>query len=146
MTRGFTDVTEFEPVIGWELYQVTLDKYHVMFWFKNGHALLNIADSFSYRSKDGRINFTYKTEYVDGRSNEQTWLNLSRILRMPVSDIEIVSTRDLALRFENGDLLTVHDNPSTRSWWFCEYELDQTIPANKPLRWHASDIESDEDI
>jgi hypothetical protein len=34
MAIGFSDRFDFSPVIGWELYQVTIDKYHLMFWFE----------------------------------------------------------------------------------------------------------------
>jgi hypothetical protein len=35
MAIGFTQRFDFSPIIGWELYQVTIDKYHMMFWFEN---------------------------------------------------------------------------------------------------------------
>jgi hypothetical protein len=43
MVSGFRSAEDFQPVIGWQLYQVTLDKYHVMFFFENGWQLLNVA-------------------------------------------------------------------------------------------------------
>ena len=58
MAIGFSERFDFSPIKGWELYQVTIDKYHVMFFFENGHALLNVADSFSFCSADGSIHYT----------------------------------------------------------------------------------------
>jgi len=40
MTIGFLPDrvrTLREELLTWELYQVEIDKYHVMFWFENGH-------------------------------------------------------------------------------------------------------------
>ena len=31
MVLGFNESDDFSPVVGWELYEVTLNKYHVMF-------------------------------------------------------------------------------------------------------------------
>jgi hypothetical protein len=75
MAIGFTERLDFSPIIGWELYQVTIDKYHIMFWFEDEHALLNVADRFSFRSSDGAVNFLYEI-YGNQKS-----LNVDRILQ-----------------------------------------------------------------
>jgi hypothetical protein len=31
MAIGFSSRFDFSPIVGWELYQVTIDKYHVTF-------------------------------------------------------------------------------------------------------------------
>ncbi len=58
MVAGFDKAEDFAPVVRWELYQVTLDKYHVMFYFQNGWQLLDVAYSFSHSSADGSVNYT----------------------------------------------------------------------------------------
>jgi hypothetical protein len=112
MAIGFTRLSDFDRIVGWELYQVTIDKYHVMFWFENKHALLNVADRFSYRSSDGLIDYAYEI-YGDRK-----FLNLDPILRIRIERIVIVSKDRLDLIFENGDTLSVYDNPDLCSWWF----------------------------
>ena len=67
MVTGFHNPIDFKPVEGWELYQVTLDKYHVMFFFENGWQLLNVAHAFSYQSFDGEVSYTYE---VNGPSKQ----------------------------------------------------------------------------
>jgi hypothetical protein len=112
MAIGFSDSFDFSQVIGWELYQVTIDKYHIMFWFESERGLLNVADRFSFRSADGTVNFTY-----DIYGNDK-FLNVDRILRVKVSEVRIITKDQLELVFENGDALSVYDNPDFRSWWF----------------------------
>jgi hypothetical protein len=133
MVLGFSPSEEYEKVVGWELYQVTVDKYHVMFWFENGHALLNIADRFSYRSADRRIEYTYEI-YGTAKS-----LQIDRILRVPIKWIAIASERQLELRFANGDVLTVHDNPEFRSWWFMKFSHDSQSPRPSLTVWKLGD-------
>lgn len=113
MALGFTDRFDFTPVVGWELYQVTLDKYHVMFWFQNGHALLNVAGAFAFRTADGSVVYKYDLY------GEEKFLNLDRILRVEITDVRIVSREQLDLKFSNGDILSIFDAPEFRSWWFC---------------------------
>lgn len=134
MVLGFNPSGEYEKVAGWELYQVTLDKYHVMFLFQNGHALLNIADRFSYRAADDSVAYTYEI-YGAAKS-----LNVDRILRVPIKWVAIASERELELRFANGDVLTIHDNPKLRSWWFIRYEPDPRPPFSKSL-WTLEDAD-----
>ncbi len=56
MTLGFGNGHKREALqqelIGWELYQVQVDKYHIMFWFEDGHCLLNVAWRFAYISAE----------------------------------------------------------------------------------------------
>ena len=85
------------PVVGWELYQVTLDKYHGMFFFENGWQLLNVAHRFSHNSRDGTVSYTFDTG-GEGNVNQ-----LDRLLRERVSEVVVQSKRELALVFGNGD-------------------------------------------
>lgn len=112
MVDGFHDVRDFKPVIGWELYQITLDKLHVMFYFEDGWQLLNVAYRFSHRSQDGTINYT-----CDVADYGQP-MQLNRLLREKILEVKIYSERELSLRFSNSDELIVYDNPLSRSWWF----------------------------
>jgi hypothetical protein len=91
MAIGFSDRFDFGPIVGWELYQVTIDKYHVMFWFENEHCLLNVADRFSFMSADQAVSYTYEIY------GPQKSLNLDRILRVKVVDVRIVSKDQLDL-------------------------------------------------
>ncbi len=112
MAIGFSERFDFGPIIGWELCQVTIDKYHVMFWFEDENALLNVADRFSFRSSDGVINFMYEIY------GTQKCLNVDRILRTKIVKTQTISKAQLDLVFENGDVLSIYDNPEFRSWWF----------------------------
>ena len=86
MAIGFSDRFDFSPIIGWELYQVTIDKYHVMFWFENENCLLNVADRFSFTSADKTVSYIYEIY------GAQKSLNLDRILRVKVADIRIIKS------------------------------------------------------
>lgn len=130
MVSGFQSSDDFRPVIGWELYQVTLDKYHVMFHFENGWQLLNVANAFSYRSADGSVSYTYEIY------GTRKWLEVDRILRERVVAVEIRAPDRLSLIFRNGDELTVHDAPTLRSWWFLP--VPNADDPEQPL-WSLSD-------
>jgi hypothetical protein len=112
MAIGFSNRFDFSPLIGWELDHVTIDKYHLMFWFENGNALLNVADRCSFKSSDGTVTFSYEI-YGSNKS-----LNIDRILRTKIAGIRIVTKDQFNLVFENGDVLSIYDNPEFRSWWF----------------------------
>lgn len=112
MVTGFIDIKQFAPIIGWELYQVTLDKYHAIFYFENGDIILDVASAFSHKSKDGTIKYTYDLY----GSPSQFYVH--RILRRNVTDISILSRYRLSLIFDNDDELVIHDNPNFCSWWF----------------------------
>jgi hypothetical protein len=60
LASGFENARDFHRVIGWELSEVAINKHHVLFWFDNHLSLLNIAHSFSYRSADRSIEYTYE--------------------------------------------------------------------------------------
>lgn len=133
MVSRFKSVSDFEPVIGWELYQVTLDKYHVMFLFNNGWNLMNVAAAFTHRSASDRLEYTFDIY------GERAELHLTRLLREKVTEIRIPRPDRLTLIFSNRDELDIHDDPSHQSWWF--------IPVDDPLRpkndhpWSISDTE-----
>jgi hypothetical protein len=112
MAIGFSDRFDFGPVIGWELYQVTIDEYHLMFWFEGESALLNVAERCSFRSSDGGISFTYE---IYGPAK---FLNVGSILRTKIARVRIVTKDQLDLVFDHGDVLSIYDDPESRSWWF----------------------------
>ena len=138
MAIGFGNHFDFRPIVGWELYQVTIDKYHIMFWFENGHALLNIADRFSFKSADGQIDFAYEIY------GNRKFLNVDRILRRKVVDAKIISKDQLDLSFDNGDILSVYDNPELRSWWFLGG--GQYDPSLRGERWAWEIGDNDVDL
>lgn len=135
MAIGFSENFDFSPIIGWELDQVTLDKYHVMFWFENGHSLLNVADRFSFHSADGTISYDY-TIYEDNK-----FLNVDRILRLPIREAKVVSKDRLDLIFDNGDVLSVYDNPKFCSWWFLGGSYNLPEGGKAPYTIHIADSE-----
>lgn len=136
MVAGFQDARDFAPVVGWELYQVTLDKYHVMFFFENGWQLLNVAHRFSHRSHDRQVDYSYQT------GGEGNFNQLDRLLRERVSEVIILSERELILAFENGDELVVHDDPQVCSWWFMP--VDDPAYPEKALAWGKWDDYEDD--
>jgi hypothetical protein len=119
---------------GWELYQVQVDKYHVMFWFENGHCLLNVAFRFSFRSSDRSIEYVYDVQAPGDRK----LLTVDSILRRTIRAVEALDERQLSLTFDNGNTLVVHDSPEERSAWFYRYD-----PKNQsgPLLWAVDDEE-----
>jgi hypothetical protein len=133
MGVGFETAGDFSPIVGWELYQVTFDKYHVMFWFENGRGLLNVADRFSYRSSDGAISYTYEI-YGSAKA-----ANFDRIQRESIKRVNIVSKRQLDLIFVNGDKLTINDNPEFRSWWIFLRAPSSEPPKESPIVWAIGD-------
>jgi hypothetical protein len=120
MAIGFSDRFDFSAILGWELYQVTIDKYHVMFFFEDGHALLNVADRFSFASADSSIRFTYEIY------GEHKFMNIDRILRSKIVAVRIVTKDQLDLVFASGDVLSIYDNPKFRSWWFL-HDLNRAL-------------------
>jgi hypothetical protein len=137
MVAGFKDAEDFAPVIGWELYQITLDKYHVMFLFENGWQLLNVAHCFSHRSRDRTVEYTYETGGADNTNR------LDRLLRTRITKVFVQSERELVLVFENGDELIVYDHPRFCSWWFMPV-ADSAYP-EKALAWGKWDDLGEED-
>ena len=138
MSIGFTDRLDFTPIIGWALHQVTIDKYHLMFWFEDDYALLNVADRCSYRSCDDVINYTYEI-YGDKKH-----LNVDRILRTKIAEARILSKDQLDLVFENGDILSVYDNPELRSWWFLGGRQNDPVLQRTSWSLHIGDLEPEE--
>ena len=112
MTTGFNDAQDFAPVIGWELYEVTINKYHVMFYFENAWQLLNVAYAFSHRSTDGVIDYTYE---IYGAAKA---LQVERLILHKIVSVEVRARDQLVLRFDNGDELVILDDPNFCSWWF----------------------------
>jgi len=129
MVTGFTDIQKFDMIVGLELYQVTLDKYHVIFYFENGHILLNVASAFSHHSRDQSVSYTYDI-YQD-----QKQFRVYRILRTKVKGVSIYSRNRLVLLFENDDELVIHDNPESCSWWF------MPVNAADEDNWYIGDEE-----
>ena len=121
----------------WELYQVEIDKYHVMFWFENGHCLLNVAFRFSFRSADASTSYVYDVQAPGDRK----FLNVDSILRRRIASVEASDERQLTLLFESGDTLVVHDSPELRSAWFIRYD---PTDHNGRLIWGDNDLEPHE--
>jgi len=138
MAIGFSSRFDFSPLIGWELYQVTIDKYHLMFWFENENALMNVADRCSFKSSDGTVTFSYEI-YGSHKS-----LNIDRVLRTKIAEVRILTKDRLDLVFENGDVLSVYDNPELRSWWFLGGR--QNDPTTRRTSWslHIGDWEPED--
>lgn len=136
MAYGFRPSYNFEPIVGWELYQVTLDKYHVMFFFNNGHDLMNVAHSFTLGSPEGRL---YRYEIYGANK----LLNVDSILRQRVTACRVKTISDLDLHFANNYVLTVHDNPDLRSWWFIGNYSENGSGGCSPEIAALSDIEAD---
>ncbi len=140
MTLGFSSPDRLrklkEELVTWCLYQVQVDKYHVMFWFENGHCLLNIAFRFSFRSSDGAIKYVYD---VQGPGNRK-FLNVDTILRHRVTAVEALDDRQLSLVFDTGDTLVIHDSSEDRSAWFYRYNGENHAGS---LLWAVDDEEPD---
>lgn len=115
MVIGSNKSDDFSPVVGWQL--------------------LNIAHSFSHRSSEGDVNYTYEIYVSDQR------LEVSRILRQTVVEVVVRAQDRLALLFDNGDELIIHDHPQIRSWWFMPVH-DPMYP-DKALGWQLSDGDID---
>jgi hypothetical protein len=111
MARGFKNPEEFSALVGWELYQVTFDKYHVMFYFNNGWAFLNVAFKFAVRAPHSESHYPYELYGTTKLANIDPLLQ-QRIVRFTVASIE-----RLDVEFENGFVLEVYDDPETCSWW-----------------------------
>ena len=135
MTLGFTPErlrAIEQELLGWELYQVQIDKYHVMFWFEDERCLLNVAFRFSFRSTDSSIEYVYDVQAPGDRKS----LNVDSILRCPITAVKALDERRLALIFSTGDTLVVHDSPEERSAWFYRYN-----PETRRVVWAVDDDE-----
>lgn len=140
MTIGFSSPERVsklqQELLTWELYQVGIDKYHVMFWFEGGLCLLNAAFRFSFRSSDGSLEYVYDVQAPGDRKT----LNVESILRHRVMSVEALDERRLALVFDTGDTLIIHDNPKMRSAWFMRFD-----PKNRNYLWVEEDADGEED-
>jgi hypothetical protein len=123
-----------QELLSWNLYQVEIDKYHVMFWFENGHCLLNVAFRFSFRSADSSVEYVYDVQAPGDRK----FLNVGSILRRSIQSVDALGERQLALQFDSGDTLIIHDSAEMRSAWF--YRYDPT-DHNAALLWFVEDLE-----
>jgi hypothetical protein len=121
VARGFADASEFDRIIGWKLCEVVINKHHAMFRFDHNRGLLNVAISFSYCSADKAIEYSYE---IYGPAK---FLNADRILYIPITGIDVPGHDQLDIIFANGDVLTVHDVPIYRSWWFIRYGPDREL-------------------
>jgi hypothetical protein len=118
MARGFKNTEEFAFVIGWELDQVTFDKYHVMFHFYPSR-LLNIAHSYGLRSPDNAVSYTYE---IYGTPSSGL---VHPILRERITAAHVAAIDRLDLEFQNGYVLSVFDDADTKSWWFIDLVDDK---------------------
>lgn len=132
MVAKFKSAADFKPVLGWELYQITLDKWHVMFLFNNGWNLLNVAAALSHRTADNG------QEYFYDIYGERSALRLERLLREHVVDVRVSSSERLTLQFSNGDELSIHDNSEICSWWFIP--IDNPSDQSHAHSWSISDM------
>ena len=142
MTLGFASPDRLrklkEELSTWELYQVEIDKFYIMFWFEHGHCLLNIAFRFSFCSSDRSVEYVYDVQAPGDRK----FLNVDSILRRPIKTVEALDERRLALTFDTGDTLVVHDSPAMRSAWFYRYDPSDH---NARLLWFVDDKEGEEE-
>lgn len=134
MARGFKEASEFDRIVGWELWEVGVNKHHVMFWFDEWLGFLDIAHAFSYRSADGHLVYKYE---LYGPSKT---LNVDRILHLKINSVTVRSEDSLDLQFSNGDVLTVHDDLHFQSWWFFRYQsISPRFPDLSEIAWKISD-------
>jgi hypothetical protein len=68
-------------------------------------------------------------------------LNVDRILRTKIADARTVSKDQLDLVFENGDILSIYDNPEFRSWWFLGGGQNDTITRRMSWSFEIGDLE-----
>jgi len=123
----------------WTLYQVEIDKYHVMFWFEAGHCLMNVAYRFEFHSADGAVEYTYDVQ----ASGDRKFLNVDSILRRPITAVNALDEHRLALDFDSGDRLVIHDDPKARSAWFYRYQPENYSAL---LPWFVEDVEPEDAV
>lgn len=144
MTLGFGEAKRREKLSselrGWELYQVQVDKYHVMFWFENGWCLMNISWRFAYISADNITSYVCDVQAEGGRKA----FDVDRILRNRIAEIDFPDEWEMHLVFENGDTLVVFDQPHMRSCWFYRYDGAQSDPPKTRALWAVDDDEPDD--
>ena len=139
MTLGFLSPDRLlklkQELPGWELDQVHIDKYHVMFWFEGGNCLLNVAFRFSYRASDSSFSYVYDVQAPGDRKS----IVVDGLLRRAIAGVEAHGERQLDLIFDSGDILQVHDSSEMRSAWFYRYD-----PKTRRTVWFVEDIEPEE--
>ena len=144
MTIGFGGADRRDALsrelIGWELYQVHVDKYHVMFWFENGWCLLNIAWRFAFVSADRLTAYTYDVQADGGRKA----LDISSILCTRIISLEFPDEWELHLVFANGGKLIVFDQPHMRSCWFIRYAGGKVETSPSLVVWSIDDDEPED--
>lgn len=138
MALGFSRATDLQSILGWSLYQLTIDKFNLMFWFNDGHDLLNVAYKCSYCSVDGSLAFEFDL------FGARKWINVDRILGESVASYTVLSKSELLLSFSNGDRLSVFDDPKIRSWWFLSGVSPSGEDVESRERFVMSDLEFDE--
>lgn len=107
-----------------------------MFWFEDGHCL-NVAYRFGFHSADRSVEYVYDVQAPGDRK----FLNVDSILRRSIRAVEALDERQLALTFDSGDTLVIHDSAKMRSAWFYRYQ-----PNNGPPLWSKDDIEGEDDF
>ena len=139
MTLGLTSPNRLlrlkQELPGWALYQVHIDKYHVMFWFEDGNCLLNVAFRFSCRASDSSFSYVYDVQAPGDRK----FIVVDGLLRRSIAVVEAHDERHLDLIFDSGEVLQVHDSPEMRSAWFYRYDTK-----SRRVLWSVEDIEPEE--
>jgi len=134
MARGFKEDSEFSALLAWELYQITFDKYHVMFFFNNGWAFLNVAFKFAIRMPGSAERYVYEIY------GEQKLALIDPILRKKVNNISVKSINQLDIEFENGYVLEIYDDPEICSWWAWGGQTEEELNSQKD---YIGDLEPD---
>ncbi|WP_158269955.1 hypothetical protein [Litoreibacter ponti] len=142
MTLGYGDPARLEKLktelMTWELYQVTIDKYHVMLWFEGGNCLLNVSYRFEFVGKAEDQDYVYDVQ----ASGNRKLLTVEPILRQRIKSVSAPDDRRLVLEFDGGSLI-IHDSPKMRSAWF--YRYDPRDPKGA-LLWSEDDEEGEDDL
>lgn len=129
-----------QELLGWELHQVQIDKYHVMFWFENGWCLLNVAWRFAFISADHLTAYTYDVQAEGGRKA----FDVDRILRLRIAELDFPDEWEMHLVFSNGDKLIIFDQPHMRSCWFYRYDGAHYDGRSAPVIWSVDDDEPED--
>ena len=144
MTLGFGMAARraslIDEIVGWELYQVHVDKYHVMFWFEGGCCLLNAAWRFAFISADGLTAYAYDIQADGGHKA----FDVDRILRLRVTSIDFPDDWEMHLTFSNGDKLIIFDQPHMRSCWAYRWSAAPTLPQEASTLWFVGDDEPED--
>ena len=63
---------------------------------------------------------------------------------MRIAEINVLSKDRLDLIFENGDVLSVYDNPELCSWWFSGGSENLPGGGTSPYTFHIGDMEEED--